>query len=204
MYRVRVQAQRLAPEPVTFLTVNAVVAETRDEAMALMLPNLQMMARLRTGQPLGALDLVEDAEQTELSPQAQTVVEAGLRRAVVGSPTEAAEQVRALADEFGVDEVMVNPVASARRGTDPATAPAPRQDAGTAGQRTVLGRQPDHGNRSRRPLLVSDVPVLVAPHVVDDLPQPRVVRIVWRTGLAVTPNRFGPTLISTFGLALRL
>ena len=46
----------------TFLTVNAVVAETRDEAMALLLPNLQMMARLRTGQPLGALDLVEDAE----------------------------------------------------------------------------------------------------------------------------------------------
>ena len=89
-----------------------------------MLPNLQMMARLRTGQPLGALDLVEDAEQTELSPQAQRVVEAGLRRAVVGSPTEAAEQVRVLADEFGVDEVMVNPVASAHRGTDPATAPA--------------------------------------------------------------------------------
>ena len=43
----------LASEPVTFLTVNAVVAETRDEAMALLLPNLQMMGRLRTGQPLG-------------------------------------------------------------------------------------------------------------------------------------------------------
>ena len=68
----------------TFLTVNAVVAETHDEAMALLLPNLQMMARLRTGQPLGPLDLVEDAEQTELSPQEQPVVEAGLRRAVVG------------------------------------------------------------------------------------------------------------------------
>ena len=114
----------MAPEPVTFLTVNAVVAETRDEAMALMLPNLQMMARLRTGQPLGALDLVEDAEQTELSPQTRAIVDAGLRRAVVGSPTEAADQMRALAEEFGVDEVMVNPVASARRGTDPATAPA--------------------------------------------------------------------------------
>jgi hypothetical protein len=41
----------------------------------------------------------------------------------VGSPTDAADQIRALADEFGVDEVMVNPAASARRGTDPATAP---------------------------------------------------------------------------------
>ena len=88
-----------------------------------MLPNLQMMARLRTGQPVGALDLVEDAEQTELSAQMHAIVDAGLRRAVVGSPTEAADQMRALAEEFGVDEVMVNPVASARRGTDPATAP---------------------------------------------------------------------------------
>ena len=34
-----------------------------------------------------------------------------------------AEQTRALADEFDVDEVMVNAAASARRGTDPATAP---------------------------------------------------------------------------------
>ena len=32
--------------------------------------------------------------------------------------------MRALAERFGVDEVMVHPVASAHRGTDPATAPA--------------------------------------------------------------------------------
>jgi luciferase family oxidoreductase group 1 len=124
VYRSEFRPGTLASEPVTFLTVNAVVAETRDEAMALILPNLQMMGRLRTGQPLAALDLIEDAERQVLSPQAQRVVESGLRRAVVGTPTEAADQVRALADEFGVDEVMVNPVASARRGTDPASAPA--------------------------------------------------------------------------------
>jgi alkanesulfonate monooxygenase SsuD/methylene tetrahydromethanopterin reductase-like flavin-dependent oxidoreductase (luciferase family) len=82
-----------------------------------------MMAKLRTGQPLSALDLVEDAELAELSPGAESMVQAGLERAVVGSPVEAAEQVRALAGEFGVDEVMINPVAGARRGTDPATAP---------------------------------------------------------------------------------
>lgn len=124
VYRSEFRPSDLAPEPVTFLTVNAVVAETRDEAMALLLPNLQMMARLRTGRPLGPVDLVEDAEQKQLTPQEQAVVDSGLRRAVVGDPTGAAEQVRALADEFAVDEVMVHPVASARRGIDPATAPA--------------------------------------------------------------------------------
>ena len=124
VYRSEFRPSDLAPEPLTFLTVNAVVAETRDEALALALPNLQMMARLRTGQPLGPLDLVEDAEAAVVSPQAELIADAVLRRSVVGSPTEAAEQMRALADEFGVDEIMVNPAASARRGTDPATAPA--------------------------------------------------------------------------------
>jgi luciferase family oxidoreductase group 1 len=124
VYRSEFQPSDQAAEPVTFLTVNAVVADSHDEAMALLLPNLQMMARLRTGQPLGGLELVEDAQRADMSPQARAIVEDGLRRSVVGSPAEAAEQVRGLAEEFDVDEVMVHPVASARRGTDPATSPA--------------------------------------------------------------------------------
>jgi luciferase family oxidoreductase group 1 len=124
LYRSRFKPSAAAPEPVTFLTVNAAVAETRAEATALMLPNLQMMARLRTGQPLGPVPLVEEAEVAQLTEQQQRIVEAGLDRAVLGAPPEAAAQLRALAERFGVDEVMVHPVASAHRGTDPATAPA--------------------------------------------------------------------------------
>jgi len=124
IYRAEFCASDLVPEPVTFLTVNAAVAPTREEAEALLLPNLQMMARLRTGQPLGPLDLVEDAAAARPGPDEQAIINAGVARAVVGTPEEAAEQVVALADRFGVDEVMVNPVASARRGTDPATSPA--------------------------------------------------------------------------------
>jgi luciferase family oxidoreductase group 1 len=122
-YRREFVPSDLTPEPVTFLTVNAVVAPTREEAEALLLPNLQMMARLRTGQPLGPLDLVQDAEAARLGQHEQAIVDAGRRRAVVGNPAEAADQVRQLVERFDVDEVMVNPVASARRGTDPATAP---------------------------------------------------------------------------------
>lgn len=123
-YRSNFRPSDVAAEPVTFLTVNAAVAETRDEAIALMLPNLQMMARLRTGQPLGQVQLVEDAQRESMTPQQQHIVDSGLRRAVVGSPAEAADQVRALAAQFDVDEVMVHPVASARRGTEPVSAPA--------------------------------------------------------------------------------
>ena len=67
------------PSRCTFMTVNAVVAH-RAEAEALLLPNLQMMARLRTGQPLSALDLVEDAAALTLAPQAEAIVAAGLQR----------------------------------------------------------------------------------------------------------------------------
>ena len=123
-YRDEFRPSDLAAEPLTFLTVNAAVADTAAEAERLLLPNLQMMARLRTGQPLGPLDLVEDAEARQLGPRELAVVDAGRRQAVVGSPAEAADQLHALAERFGVDEVMVNPVAAAFRGTDPDTAPA--------------------------------------------------------------------------------
>jgi luciferase family oxidoreductase group 1 len=124
VYRNEFKPSDLAAEPTTFMTVNASVAPTRAEAEELMLPNLHMMAWLRTGQPLRALDLVEDARGIELTHQQQAIVEASVSRAIIGSPTEAADQVRDLAEHFGVDEVMVNPVASAYRGVDPATAPA--------------------------------------------------------------------------------
>jgi luciferase family oxidoreductase group 1 len=126
-YRSEFRPSGLVAEPTTFMTVNASVAPTREEAEALMLPNLHMMAWLRTGQPLRALDLVEDAQARELSFQQQAIVDSGLAMAIVGSPTEAADQVRALAEHFGVDEVMVNPVGSAYRGVDPRTAPAREQ-----------------------------------------------------------------------------
>jgi luciferase family oxidoreductase group 1 len=124
VYRGEFKPSDLAAEPTTFMTVNASVAPTRAEAEELMLPNLHMMAWLRTGQPLRALDLVEDARGIELTHQQQAIVDSGVARAIIGSPTEAADQVRELAEQFGVDEVMVNPVASAYRGVDPATAPA--------------------------------------------------------------------------------
>ena len=122
VYRSEFRPSDVASEPVTFLTVNAAVAPTHDEAEALMLPNMQQMAKLRTGQPLGALDLVEDAEQEALSPQQEALVSGMRARSVVGTPGEAAAQLRELATAFDVDEVMVNPVASARRGADPCAA----------------------------------------------------------------------------------
>lgn len=127
VYRAEFRPSDVASEPVTFLTVNASVAPTREQAEALMLPNLHMIAWLRTGQQLQPLDLVEDAQRRILTAPQQSVAAAGRAKAIVGTPSEAASQLRELAEHFGVDEVMVNPVASAYRGTDPATAPGREQ-----------------------------------------------------------------------------
>ena len=124
IYRSEFQPSELTPEPRTFLTLNVVVGETVEEAQALALPNLQLMAKLRTGQPLGPIDLVEDAQALALTPQQSVIVESGLKRTVADTAGGAAQQIRDLAEQFGVDEVMVSPVASARRGADPRAAEA--------------------------------------------------------------------------------
>lgn len=122
-YRSRFVPSELAAEPAAFLTVNIVVAETHQEATALILPHLHLQSRTGTGHPPGPLTLVEDAERVALTPQQQRIAQGELERAVVGTPNQALAQLQELGHRFGVDELMLNPVASARLGTDPAGAP---------------------------------------------------------------------------------
>ena len=114
LYREGYRPSEAFPEPRTFLTLNAVVAETEDEARARALPQARMMARLRTGQPLTALETVEEAQAAPLDGMAGQMVEDGLRRWAVGTPDAAAAEVRRLAERHGVDEVMLVPVAASR------------------------------------------------------------------------------------------
>lgn len=113
-------------EPRTFLTVNVAVAETAEEAERLALPQLLQMVALRTGQPMGAQPLVEDAEKrmVEGLPPGHEGLLAGMRRRwVIGDPGGVRAELGRLAATYGVDEVMVNPVAGAFAGTEAAAAP---------------------------------------------------------------------------------
>ena len=124
LYRSRFQPSEELAEPRTFLTVNAVVAQTQDEADRLALPQLLAMLALRTGAELRPQPLVEDAEKTEVAEAHQGLLAAMRRRWVIGTPESAAAQVRELADRFAVDEVMVHPVAGAVAGTASDRSPA--------------------------------------------------------------------------------
>lgn len=119
LYRTGFRASDALAEPRTFLTVNAVVADTDEEAQALALPQLHQMVRLRSGLPLTALPLVEHAAATEFAPEHAALAETMAATWVIGDADTAAGGIRSLADRFDVDEVMVSPVASARTGSDP-------------------------------------------------------------------------------------
>ena len=111
-------------EPRTFLTVNASVAESAEEARRLALPQLQMMLALRSGQPLTAQHLVEEAEKREHTDAEHDLMDAMARRWIIGDPAGARAQLRELATTYDVDEVMVHPVAGAWVGAEPGSAPA--------------------------------------------------------------------------------
>jgi len=114
IYRGEFQPSEQLAAPRTFLTLNVVVADTAEEAMARAMPSLLNMARLRTGKPLRTIDTVETAEREELDAASRHVVDAMLERWIVDAPDAAAARVRELASRFGVDEVMISPGAGSR------------------------------------------------------------------------------------------
>ena len=95
--------------------------------------------RLRTGGALLPQQLVEEAEQDPLPPEHARLAEAMLSRWVIGTPDAAAAQVRALADQFGVDEVMIHPVAGAVAGTAADSAPAREETLRLLADRLIVG-----------------------------------------------------------------
>ncbi|MGO2519275.1 MAG: LLM class flavin-dependent oxidoreductase [Microbacterium sp.] len=125
LYRTNYQPSEAHPVPRTFLTVNVVAAPTPEEAEARALPQLRMMSRLRLNKPLIALETVDEALAAASDPATDQVVEAARSRWFVGTGAQVATELREFATKFGVDEVMVSPVAGAYE-TEPMDAPAGR------------------------------------------------------------------------------
>ena len=75
-----------------------------------------MMARLRTGKTLTALETVEQARAAlvvEADAQAESIMAAARSRWLVGTGPDVRTAVAEFAARYGVDEVMISPVAGA-------------------------------------------------------------------------------------------
>jgi luciferase family oxidoreductase group 1 len=111
LYREQYQPSEAHPTPVTFLTTNAVVAPTREEAEERALPQIRMMARLRGNRPLIPLETVEQARDAEAADGlGASFADWARTRWILGTPDEAATDLRSFAERHGVDEVMISPV----------------------------------------------------------------------------------------------
>jgi len=127
LYRTEFRPSPECPAPRTLLTVNVAAADTAEEAERVALPQLLAMVALRTGAPLTAQRLVEDAEAVEVPEQHRGLLDAMRSRWVIGDGACARDQVARLSATYGVDEVMVHPVAGAHAGGDPRTGPGREQ-----------------------------------------------------------------------------
>lgn len=126
LYRSGYRPSEAHPEPRTFLTVNAVVAPTAEEARERALPQQRSMARLRLGRPMHALETVDEALAAPADSDAEPLMQAMATRWIIGTPADAAAELAKLAERHGIDEVMVAPVAGSYE-SEPADATIGRE-----------------------------------------------------------------------------
>lgn len=106
LYRRLFQPSAVLDKPRVMLGVNAFVADTEAEARLLMTSLEQAFVALRSGQPM-PLPPPQAGFTDSLPPSARHTLEDVLACSVVGTPDQAASQLRALAERTGADEFMV-------------------------------------------------------------------------------------------------
>lgn len=106
LYRQLFQPSAVLDKPRVMLGVNAFVADTEAEARLLMTSLEQAFVALRSGQPV-PLPPPQAGFTDSLPPAARATLEGVLACSVVGTPDQAASQLRTLADRTGADEFMV-------------------------------------------------------------------------------------------------
>jgi luciferase family oxidoreductase group 1 len=96
----------LLAEPTASLAVFVVCAETEVEAERLAQSRDLFVARLYTGRG-GRYPSVAEAEAHPYTPWEQQIVEHARQRRVAGTPARCRERLETLAQEYGVDEIVV-------------------------------------------------------------------------------------------------
>lgn len=115
LYRQQFRPSEAHPQPVTFLTANAIAAPSADEAEERALPQLRMMARLRQNKPLVPLETVEQsrAGAADFDALGGQIMAGARSKWFVGTGESVRAELAAFAARHGVDEVMISPIAGA-------------------------------------------------------------------------------------------
>ncbi|GAA1925168.1 LLM class flavin-dependent oxidoreductase [Microbacterium aoyamense] len=125
LYRSQFRPSGILETPRTFLTANAIAAPTAEEAEERALPQLRMMARLRTNRPLVALETVEQAiaGAADFDGMAESIMASSRSKWFVGTGETVRAELASFAAQHDVDEVMISPIAGSYDGEGMDAAP---------------------------------------------------------------------------------
>ena len=107
IYRSSFAPSETLEKPYAMLAINAVAAETDEEAWRLATSQFQSFLNLIRGNP-GQLQPPVDDMDSLWTPQEKAAVEAKLGGSIIGSPTRVKENLEKFLEATGVDELMIN------------------------------------------------------------------------------------------------
>jgi len=120
-------------EPKSMIAVATAVGETAADARRIALPQSLIFVKMRTGQPLGRVPTIEEAEAHPWTDAENAWVDQRLSLQAVGTTDFVRERLDTLVAETGADGVILAPQGSAREqrtatleALAPAAVPAPR------------------------------------------------------------------------------
>jgi luciferase family oxidoreductase group 1 len=106
LYRDHFQPSEYLQQPEALIGVSVVCAETEERAAELAKPLALTLLRFRSGK-MGRFPSIEEATTYAYSPEEQQIMEMNRDRTFVGTPAKVREQLTRLADQAGVDEIMI-------------------------------------------------------------------------------------------------
>lgn len=106
-YRRHFRPSALLPEPRAIIAANLAVADTREQARQLLLPEAWALAQSRRLGTFEPLRPVSGAELAELRPRDRERIEATVESSVYGTPGEVAGRLGQLLEFTGVGEVVL-------------------------------------------------------------------------------------------------
>ncbi|MFA5650056.1 MAG: LLM class flavin-dependent oxidoreductase [Proteiniphilum sp.] len=109
IYRNEFKPSRYYQEPKSILSIAVFTAETEEEAHYLAEPSLLMWTRLATGRfnSLTSFPSTRFANNYHYSPQEEAIRQMQRNKFVIGTPEQVAERLTELANQTGVDEIIV-------------------------------------------------------------------------------------------------
>jgi luciferase family oxidoreductase group 1 len=106
LYREYFQPSEYLDKPEALIGVSVVCAETDERAAYLARPLELTLLRFRTGK-MGKFPSVQEAIDYPYSPEERPIIEMNRERSFIGSPATVHKQLTRLADQAGVDEIMI-------------------------------------------------------------------------------------------------